>query len=128
MVREMQGGSMLQVPSSAVDLLEDQTRADLDRYVRWPGAEATERIKLLKLLWDLTGSEFASRQVQYEMCYAGQPAAVQVREYRTFDWGAADALVQRCLAGYDVDPASQRTGRQVNYPLTTSSTADWDRP
>jgi hypothetical protein len=36
------------------------------------------------------------------MFYAGEPAAIQGREFRTFDWPAAEALVDRCLASYDV--------------------------
>ncbi|HEX9455818.1 MAG TPA: 4-hydroxyphenylacetate 3-hydroxylase C-terminal domain-containing protein, partial [Candidatus Binatia bacterium] len=77
--------------------------ADIARYLRWPHASARERVKLLKLLWDALGSEFASRHLQYEMFYAGEPAAIQGREFRNFDWAAAEASVDRCLASYDVD-------------------------
>jgi len=37
------------------------------------------------------------------MFYAGEPAAIQGREFRNFDWAAAEALVDRCLASYDTD-------------------------
>jgi 4-hydroxyphenylacetate 3-monooxygenase len=70
--------------------------------VRWPGAKAGERVKLLKLLWDAVGSEFGSRHLQYEMFYAGEPGSIQGREFRTFDWAAAESLVDRCLASYDM--------------------------
>jgi hypothetical protein len=53
-------------------------------------------------LWDALGSEFGSRHVQYEMFYAGEPAAIQGREFRSFDWAAAEALVDHCLASYDI--------------------------
>ena len=75
--------------------------ADMERYVRWPRASGRERVKLLKLLWDALGSEFGSRHLQYEMFYAGEPGAIQGREFRSFDWAAAEALVDRCLASYD---------------------------
>jgi 4-hydroxyphenylacetate 3-monooxygenase len=75
----------------------------MERYVHWPNASGRERVKLLKLLWDALGSEFASRHLQYEMFYAGEPAAIQGREFRNFDWPAAEALVDRCLASYDTD-------------------------
>lgn len=109
-VRNMMGGSLIQLPSAVGDLLSADTAPDFERYVRWPGAPAEERIKLLKLLWDLIGSEFGSRHLQYEMFYAGEPSAVRGRAYRSFDWAAAERLVDHCLAGYDLrtQPAAAR--------------------
>jgi 4-hydroxyphenylacetate 3-monooxygenase len=100
--REMMGGSLIQLPSSARDLLSPETAPDVERYVRWPKASAEERVKLIKLLWDLTGSEFASRHVQYEIFYAGQPAVVQAKSYRWYDWRAAERLLDACLDSYDL--------------------------
>jgi hypothetical protein len=37
------------------------------------------------------------------MFYAGEPSAIQGREFRTFDWAALESTVDRCLAGYDVE-------------------------
>src|SRR5205823_6502291 len=61
LARSMMGGSLLELPSSTADFENPASAADLLRYVRWPDAGARERVKLLKLLWDLLGSEFASR-------------------------------------------------------------------
>src|SRR5215207_3211250 len=85
-VRGMMGGSVIQLPSSVLDLQSEATRPDLDRYVRWPKTESAERVKLLKLLWDVVGSEFGSRHLQYEMFYAGEPNAIRGREYRAYNW------------------------------------------
>jgi 4-hydroxyphenylacetate 3-monooxygenase len=100
-VRAMMGGSLIQLPASLGELRAPDSAADVERYVRWPGASGRERVKLLKLLWDALGSEFGSRHLQYEMFYAGEPAAIQGREFRTFDWARVEALVDRCLASYD---------------------------
>ena len=51
----------------------------------------------LKLAWDALGSEFGSRHTQYEMFYAGAPFVTCAHSYRTYDWAAADALVQKML-------------------------------
>ncbi|HLI26451.1 MAG TPA: 4-hydroxyphenylacetate 3-hydroxylase N-terminal domain-containing protein [Chloroflexota bacterium] len=115
-IRAMLGGSVIQLPSSAADLLSPATRPDLERYVRWPRATAVERVKLLKLLWDLLGSEFAARHLQYEMFYAGEPNAIRGREYRTFDWAAAEALVERCLRSYDLDTVAASTRPPTPLP------------
>ena len=100
-IRGLMGGSLIQLPATVGELRAPASAADIERYVRWPGTAGRQRVKLLKLLWDAVGSEFASRHLQYEMFYAGEPGAIQGREFRTFDWAAAEALVDRCLASYD---------------------------
>jgi 4-hydroxyphenylacetate 3-monooxygenase len=99
-LRELCGGAVIQVPSSAASFDNPDNAADLARYVRWPGAAAPERVKLLKLIWDVVGSEFAGRHLQYEMFYAGQPAVVKGRSYRSYPWDEALRLVDQCLASY----------------------------
>jgi 4-hydroxyphenylacetate 3-monooxygenase len=102
-LRSLMGGSLIQLPATVGDLRAPGPAADIERYVSWPRAGGRERVKLLKLLWDALGSEFGSRHLQYEMFYAGEPAAIHAREFRTFDWAAAETLVDRCLASYDAD-------------------------
>jgi hypothetical protein len=36
------------------------------------------------------------------MFYAGEPAVIQAKEYRTYNWTAAEALVDRRLSSYDL--------------------------
>ena len=96
-LREMTGGTTIQVPSSASAWADPVTRADFERFVRWPDVDAEHRIGLLKLIWDAIGSEFASRHFQYEMFYAGSGSVVQGRLYRNYDWEWARSMVLRCL-------------------------------
>ena len=100
-IRGLLGGALIQLPATVEELRTPASAADIERYVRWPHASGEVRVKLLKLLWDAVGSEFASRHLQYEMFYAGEPAAIHLREFRNFDWAAAEELVDSCLAGYD---------------------------
>jgi 4-hydroxyphenylacetate 3-monooxygenase len=102
MVRDLCGGGLIQLPSSSADFENPGTAAILDRYVRSPGMPSRERVKLLKLAWDLIGSEFASRHHQYEMFYAGAPFLVKGHMYRHFDFASATSLVDSALAGYDL--------------------------
>jgi 4-hydroxyphenylacetate 3-monooxygenase len=109
-LRELSGGGLLQVPSSYRDYLNPEIAADLDRFVRSPGLKSVERVKLYKLAWDLVGSEFAGRHQQYELFYAGGRAqTTSIRAFRSFDFAAARAMVDRCLAGYDL-PADPPRG------------------
>jgi len=104
-LREMAGGSVIQLPSSAASFDDPTSAADIDRYIRWPRADAAQRVDLLKLAWDALGSEFAGRHLQYEMFYAGDPSVVHLREFREYRWPLADDLVERTLA----DASAPRT-------------------
>ena len=76
-LRELTGGTTIQVPSSMSAWEDPVTRADFERFVRWPDVDAQHRVALLKLVWDAIGSEFASRHFQYEMFYAGSASVVR---------------------------------------------------
>jgi 4-hydroxyphenylacetate 3-monooxygenase len=102
-IRDLCGGSLIQLPSSAASFADPVSAADLERYVRWPAVAAEERIKVLKLAWDAVGSEFAGRHQQYEMFYAGAASVVQGRSFRAYKWDDALRLVDDCLHGYDLD-------------------------
>ncbi|MEU5690859.1 4-hydroxyphenylacetate 3-hydroxylase N-terminal domain-containing protein [Actinosynnema sp. NPDC020468] len=100
-LRDLVGGGVLQVPSSVHDLTSPETRADLDRYVFSPGTPAQDRIKLFKLAWDASGSEFAGRHQQYELFYAGAPFVVKGYAFRNYGFEDVLAEVDGFLAGYD---------------------------
>lgn len=104
-VRELCGGGLIQLPSSAEDFRNPLIAADLRRYMQSPGVPAEERVKLLKLAWDAVGSEFGSRHLQYEMFYAGAPFVVKMRMFQNYDFDTAVALVDGFLNSYDLDGA-----------------------
>ncbi len=103
MVRDLCGGGLIQLPSSVEDFGNPDIAADLERYIQSPGFPAKDRVKLLKLAWDMIGSEFASRHQQYEMFYAGAPFVTKMRMYETFDFGRGSDLVDQALGSYDLD-------------------------
>ena len=101
LMRELCGGGVIQLPSSVRDFDNPEIRADIDRYTRSPGYSGEERVKLMKLAWDLIGSEFAGRHDQYEKFYAGPPFVVKTRMYQAYDFDKSARLVDAALAGYD---------------------------
>ena len=107
--RELCGGGLIQLPSSAADFTSPQTREDIERYIHSPDYSAQERVKLLKLAWDLVGSEFAGRHEQYEKFYAGAPFVVRQHMLRHYNFQKSGELVDYALAGYGlsgvVEPA-----------------------
>lgn len=102
-LRDLVGGGVLQLPSSAADMTSDMTRPDMERYVQSPGVPTEERVKLFKLAWDIIGSEFAGRHQQYEMFYAGAPFVVRgVYTFRNYGYDELVHELDEYLAGYSV--------------------------
>ena len=100
-LRGLAGGGVIMLPSSVADFADPEIADMIDRTQYSPATDSTGRVKLFKLAWDAMGSEFASRHTQYEMFYSGPRVVTTGMAYRTFDWDAADEIVQRCLDGYD---------------------------
>ena len=99
-VRELGGGAFQNLPSSEAAFLSPETREHTERYYRSTAAEARDRVKLLRLIWDFIGTEYGGRQLQYEMFYSAAQPVVNRRMFRAYDWAAAKAMVDRLLAEY----------------------------
>src|SRR5262245_12018043 len=109
------GGAPLVAPSGREDLTNPELRPLIDKYYRGTGATALERIKLFKLVWDAIGTEFGGRHELYERNYAGNHEQIRVdavnfaRRAGVLDQCAA--LVDQCLADYDLDGWTNDTWR-----------------
>jgi len=66
-VRELMGAGVFQMPADVSVLNNVWTRDAFETYWSVPGQSAEERMKLFKLAWDLLGSDFAGRHLQYEV-------------------------------------------------------------
>jgi len=102
MLRELSGGSMIMLPPSLADFDHPDAARDLERYIASPGYPARDRVALLKMAWDLIGSEFAGRHQQYEKFYGGASFLVKQNMFRIYDFDAATSLVDRALAGVEL--------------------------
>ncbi len=97
LARDLSGGAMIMLPSSRLDYENPDTAPDLERYVASPGYPSRRRVALLKLAWDLIGSEFAGRHQQYEKFYGGAQIVNKLHVYRNYDFGRAKALAEAAL-------------------------------
>jgi 4-hydroxyphenylacetate 3-monooxygenase len=95
-MRELGGGGFIALPSSD-SYAAPETAADVERYYRSATVPSRDRVGLLKVIWDLVGTEFAGRQLQYEMFYSAAQHIADVQVYRSFDWEAGRAHVRRLL-------------------------------
>jgi len=96
-VRELSGGSMIMLPSSYRDYQNPEIAADLEKYVASPGSTSKERVALMKMAWDLVGTEFAGRHQQYEKFYGGASFIVKQNMTRNYDFESAKKLVQAAV-------------------------------
>lgn len=103
-VRELLGSHPFQQPADASVFDNDVTREIYSKFTMSSPEEAVERYKLMRLAWDLIGTEFASRHTQYEMFYNGAQHVALGRVWHLFRWDVVDREVERALAslgGYD---------------------------
>jgi len=100
-VRELMGGGPFQMPADSSVLEDPQLRATFERYWSVQGHSATERMKLFRLGWDLLGSEFAGRHMQYEKFYAGPAHVMALYNFLNAPWDDMKGIVGRLMDSYD---------------------------
>ncbi|HUG78466.1 MAG TPA: 4-hydroxyphenylacetate 3-hydroxylase N-terminal domain-containing protein [Burkholderiales bacterium] len=101
-LRELCGGGIFQMPADATVMHEPALKALFETYWQTPQLGALERMKLYKLAWDLVGSEFAGRHLQYEKFYAGASFIVRNHAFREAPWSGYHKVVEDLMASYDV--------------------------
>jgi 4-hydroxyphenylacetate 3-monooxygenase len=85
-----------------VSVLDDPAmREAFEIYWSVPGQSAKGRMKLTKLAWDLLGSDFAGRHLQYEKFYAGPSFVMNSYSYLAAPWKDWTGVVDELMAGYD---------------------------
>lgn len=57
-------------------------------------------MKLFRLVWEMVGSEFAGRQLQYEKFYAGASFIRRGHSYREAPWAEFHEVVDALLRNY----------------------------
>jgi 4-hydroxyphenylacetate 3-monooxygenase len=85
-VRELSGGNLLQMPADATVFEDPALRERFESYFGTPFMDPIRRWKLMKLAWDLIGSEFAGRHQLYEKFYPGTTFVVRNQSFREAPW------------------------------------------
>jgi amino acid adenylation domain-containing protein len=94
-------------PSSSRDFQSPELRPYLDKYMSSSAGDAVERVKVMKMLWDAIGTEFAGRHELYERNNYGNHEVIRMHSlFEGRDNGTVDELktfVETCMADYDLD-------------------------
>ncbi|MFJ4143612.1 4-hydroxyphenylacetate 3-hydroxylase family protein [Pseudomonas sp. NPDC089734] len=96
-IRKLAGGGVIMLPSHVDDFANDEMRHLIDATQYSSIVNSTERVQLMKLVWDAIGSEFGSRHTQYEMFYSGPHFVALARLYNKYDWGFGKGMAQKLL-------------------------------
>jgi 4-hydroxyphenylacetate 3-monooxygenase len=124
-VRELMGGSVLQMPADA-SVLDDPSLAGIfERNWACADWDALDRMKLFRLAWDLLGTDFAGRHAQYERFYMGPAFVVREHVGRETAWDGVLAPLDELLASYDVGDEPDTIGVPSSLsaaPISTSGT------
>ena len=78
-------------------LQDDRLAGQFRTYWQTPHMDALSRMKLFKLAWDIIGSEFAGRHVQYEKFFPGASFIVRNHNFREAPWATWHGLVDDIL-------------------------------
>jgi 4-hydroxyphenylacetate 3-monooxygenase len=111
-LRTLCGGGVFQMPADISVLDDPEMAKQFDTFWQTPQADSITRMKLFKLAWDMTGSEFAGRHLQYEKFYAGASFIIRNHSYRETDWNEFNALVDKCMSSYDVPNAAKKVAAE----------------
>ena len=116
-LRELCGGGVFQMPADISVMDDPELARQFSTFWQTPQADAVTRMKLFKLAWDMVGSEFAGRHLQYEKFYAGASFIIRNHSYRETDWAEFNKLVEDLMASYDyrtVSAERQNTGSRLS--------------
>ena len=102
-VRELLGGGPMQMPADSSVFEDAELSKKFEKYWSTPQQSAKERMKLMRLAWDLLGSEFAGRHAQYEKFYAGPGFVMNAYSFNNCPWGDLDDGLSGLLDSYDAD-------------------------
>ncbi|WP_323870051.1 4-hydroxyphenylacetate 3-hydroxylase C-terminal domain-containing protein [Xenorhabdus szentirmaii] len=88
--------SMLVRIMTHIELFDAYSQERADAFRKYSSvASPVERIRMMRLVWDAVGSEFASRHQQYELFYTGAPYQTLARLYHQYNWQASKELVEK---------------------------------
>ncbi len=107
-ILDVVASGLIYLPSHALDFKNPLEQKYLETYVRGTGGiNAYDRVKLMKLLYDATLSEFAGRHELYERNHAGNHENIRLETLRLVEeLGIADRmrdLAEQCMAEYDLN-------------------------
>lgn len=107
-IENVVAGSLIVQPSSVRDWNNPELRPYLDKLYRGSdGVEAVDKIKLIKLLWDVIGTEYGGRHELYERNYSGNHENIRLENVvvanENGDAERFEKFADECMSDYDLN-------------------------
>jgi anthranilate 3-monooxygenase (FAD)/4-hydroxyphenylacetate 3-monooxygenase len=93
----MMGSSGLILTPTEKDLAHPDLQEELAQYLRGKDMSADERLRIMKMAWDVVGTEFGGRQFMYEWFFAGDPIGNRIVYYSTSRRAECEVMARRLL-------------------------------
>jgi anthranilate 3-monooxygenase (FAD)/4-hydroxyphenylacetate 3-monooxygenase len=93
----LMGSSGLIMTPTEKDFAHPDLQELLPRHLRGKEVTAQERVQIMKLAWEMIGTQFGGRQSMYEGFFAGDPIAGRIIYYGTNRRKECEALAQHLL-------------------------------
>ena len=94
-VEQLAAGGLMLTPSQSD--VEGPLAETIGKYYQGASTEASEKIALFRLAWDLVGTQFGSRQTLYERFFNGDVVRLRQRRYANYDFTRAETSVASFL-------------------------------
>ncbi|KIL73264.1 4-hydroxyphenylacetate 3-hydroxylase family protein [Bacillus badius] len=113
-IENVVAGSLIVQPSSIRDFKNPELRPIIDKLYRGSNdVDAVNKIKLIKLLWDVVGTEYGGRHELYERNYSGNHENIRLENLVVANSnGEAEMMerfVEECMNDYDLDGWQNKT-------------------
>ncbi|MCM3783927.1 4-hydroxyphenylacetate 3-monooxygenase, oxygenase component [Neobacillus mesonae] len=83
MLQLLGSSGIIMIPS--IEDLAAEPNKYLNQYLKGYHSEASDRISLFRLVWELTAGPFGGRQSQFERYFFGSAQTVNIRMYNSYD-------------------------------------------
>ena len=71
----------------------------MTKYYRGANLATPERVRLLRLAWDLVGTQFGSRQTLYQRYFNGDVVQLRMRRHAQYDYSRTEEPVRSFMLG-----------------------------
>jgi len=106
-LQQIGASGLVSIPSE-VDF-SSEIKNDLEIYLQGTNVNAKERVRLLRLAWDISMSAFGSRQSLYERFFFGDPIKMASNIYHSYDKNQGISLVNTFLKNSNGNSSIDKT-------------------
>ena len=94
-VEQLAAGGLMITPSQ--EDVQGPMAETIGKFYQAATMDASQRVALFRLAWDLVGTQFGSRQALYERFFNGDVVRLRQRRYANYDYTRAENAVNSFL-------------------------------